>query len=73
VLVPEEILTHRANWPGQATQDLIRADMTYFELPGGGSVFSVGAITFCGSLLCNGADNNISKLLENVLKGFLEG
>ncbi len=47
--------------------------MTYFELPGGGAVFSVGSITFCGSLLSNGADNNISKLLENVLKGFLEG
>ncbi len=73
VLVPEEILTHRVNWPGEATQDLIRADMTYFELPGGGAVFSVGSITFCGSLLSNGADNNISKLLENVLKGFLKG
>lgn len=71
VLVPEEILTHTANWSGEATEDLIRADMTYFELPGGGAVFSTGSITFCGSLLCNGGDNNISKLLENVLKGFL--
>ncbi len=73
VLVPEEILTHKANWPGEATQDLIRADMTYLELPEGGAVFSVGSITFCGSLLSNGCDNDISKVLENVLKGFLEG
>ena len=73
VLVPEEILTHKANWPDQPAEDLIRADMTYFELPGGGTVFSVGSITFCGSLLSSGGDNNISKLLENVLKGFLAG
>ena len=72
VLVPEEILTHRANWPGEAAEDLIRADMTYVELPGGGAVFSVGSITFCGSLLCNRAENNISRLLENVLKRFLK-
>ena len=72
VLVPEEILTHTANWPGEPARDLIRADMTYLEMPSGGAVFSTGSITFCGSLLSGGADNNISKLLENVLKGFLK-
>ncbi len=71
VLVPEEHLTHITNWPGQPLQDLLRADMVYFETPGGGAVFSTGSITFCGSLPHNNFDNDISKLLENVVQRFL--
>ena len=41
--------------------------MVYFETSGGGSVFSVGSITFCGSLPWNNFDNNVSRLLFNVL------
>lgn len=51
--------------------ELIRADMTYFENRSGGAVFSVGSITFCGSLFDSGYDNNISRLLGNVLNRFL--
>lgn len=72
VLVPEEHLTHITNWPGQPLQELLRADMVYFERPNGGAVFSTGSITFCGSLPHNNFDNNISKLLENVLRRFLK-
>ena len=71
VLVPEELLTHLTTWPMQPIDELIRADMIYFEVPGGGEVFSVGSITFCGSLPWNGGDNNISRLIENVLGRFL--
>ncbi len=71
VLVPEEQLTHLTNWPGKPVEDLLRADMVYFELPGGGRVFSTGSITFCGSLLHNYADNNISRIVVNVLNRFL--
>ena len=71
VLVPEEHLTHITNWPNEPVQDLLRADMVYFEVPGGGAVFATGSITFCGSLPCNGFDNNISTLLGNVLNRFL--
>ena len=71
VLVPEEILTHKATWPGAAPQELLRADMVYFETPGGGAVFSVGSITFCGSLLHRGGENDISRILENVVRRFL--
>jgi N,N-dimethylformamidase len=49
---------------------LIRSDMVYFETPGGGAVFAVGSITFCGSLLHNNCDNNISKIINNVLTRF---
>ena len=68
VLVPEEQLTHLTNLPGEPTASLLRADMVYFEVAGGGSVFSVGSITFCGSLPWNGFDNDISTLLENVVR-----
>ncbi|MGH1483530.1 MAG: N,N-dimethylformamidase beta subunit family domain-containing protein [Geminicoccales bacterium] len=71
VLVPEEVLTHITNWPNEPEEKLLRADMVYFELPGGGAVFSTGSITFCGSLPCNDFDNNVSKLLGNVLNRFL--
>ncbi|TQV83126.1 N,N-dimethylformamidase beta subunit family domain-containing protein [Denitrobaculum tricleocarpae] len=72
VLVPEEQLTHITNWPGEPVEHLLRADMTYFELPGGGAVFSTGSITFCGSLPHNNFENNISRLLENVIRHFLK-
>lgn len=72
ILVPEEQLTHITNWPRQPVPELLRADMAYFEVPGGGKVFSVGSITYCGSLSHNGYDNNIARLTGNVLRRFLE-
>ena len=71
VLVPEEQLTHLTNWPGRPVEELLRADMVYFEVPSGGRVFSTGSITFCGSLLPNDGDNNISRIVANVLNRFL--
>ena len=72
VLVPEELLTHLTTWAFKPIDQLIRADMIYFDVPGGGAVFSTGSITFCGSLPWNGGDNNISRLIENVLGRFLK-
>jgi N,N-dimethylformamidase len=72
VLVPEEVLTHLVTWPGEPANDLIRADMTYFETPAGGAVFSTGSITFCGSLVSNRFDNDVSRLLNNVVQRFLD-
>ncbi len=72
MVVPEEILSHVATVTGESHEELIRADMSYFETPSGGAVFSTGSITFCGSLPSNGFDNNISRLLLNVVKRFLE-
>ena len=70
VLVHEEQLTHMATWPGEPPQKLIRADMTFFEAPNNGAVFATGSITFCGSLPTNNFENNISRLLKNVLDRF---
>ncbi len=63
VLVPEELLTHLTTWAMKPIDELIRADMVYFDVPGGGAVFSVSSITFCGSLPWNGDDNNISQVV----------
>ena len=72
VLVPEEHLTHIVTWPGEPAEKLIRADLTFFETPKGGAVFSTGSITFCGSLPGNGFDNDVSRLLGNVFDRFLD-
>jgi N,N-dimethylformamidase len=51
---------------------LVHADMTFFELDGGGAVFSTGSIAWAGSLPVNGFDNNVATIMRNVLKRFLE-
>jgi len=73
VLVPEEQLTHITTIAGRPHRDLIHADLTFFETAGGkGAVFSTGSITFCGSLPHNGYDNDVSRLMKNVLDRFLD-
>ncbi len=66
MLVPEEQLTHLTNMSGGLEDNVRRADMVYFDVEGGGNVFSTGSITFCGSLPWKNYDNNISRLLANV-------
>lgn len=46
--VYEDMLTHVSCTTGGSPEDLIRADMAYFETANGGAVFSTGSITFCG-------------------------
>ncbi len=70
VVVPEELLSHISTVNGERPSRLLRADMTYAELPGGGAIFAVGSITFCGSLSHNGYDNNVSRILKNVIDRF---
>ena len=72
VLVPEEILSHIATRSGKPVSELIRSDIVIFETTKGGCVFSVGSITYCGSLPWNNFDNNISRMTANVLNRFLE-
>ena len=72
VLVPEEILSHVATRSGKPVSELIRSDIVIFETAKGGCVFSVGSITYCGSLPWNNFDNNISRMTANVLNRFLE-
>jgi N,N-dimethylformamidase len=59
---------------GERPRDRQRGEIVYFTVPGGGAVFSVGSITFCGSLW-NGTAfaGPVSRLLGNVVRGFLAG
>lgn len=50
----------------------VRADMVFFELPGGGAVFSTGSISFAGSLAHHGYDNDIARITSNVVQRFLD-
>lgn len=77
VLVHEDQLTHVDTYPrvkqtaGKRPEPLIRADLVYFPTSDGGAVFSVGSITFCGSLPVDGGTNNIARMTENVIRRFL--
>ncbi|MDT8344052.1 MAG: N,N-dimethylformamidase large subunit [Thermohalobaculum sp.] len=72
VLVHEEQLTHLVTLPGEPARDLIRAEIVFYETPAGGAVFATGSITFCGSLPHNGFDNPVSRMMENVVRRFLD-
>ncbi|MEQ8659570.1 MAG: LamG domain-containing protein, partial [Gammaproteobacteria bacterium] len=70
ILVTEELLYAYQGLTG--TQDYrIRADMVYFTAPNDGAVFSTGSIAFGQALPVNGFDNNVAKLLANVVTTFM--
>ncbi len=49
----------------------VRCDITFFETPGGGGVFSTGSIVWRACISYNGYDNNVSRMTENVLRRFV--
>jgi N,N-dimethylformamidase len=53
-------------WPA------VRADIVFFEMPGGGAVFSTGSIAYIGSLPYNNYANNIARLTGNVVRRFID-
>lgn len=65
--VNEERLDHE--WPGPR-QALIRSDMTFFETPCGGGVFSVGSMAFVGALPIDAYGNTAARLVCNVIRRF---
>ncbi|MGY8996255.1 MAG: N,N-dimethylformamidase beta subunit family domain-containing protein, partial [Alphaproteobacteria bacterium] len=71
MMVPDEIGLNHSALGGDQNPN-VRADMTFFETPGGGAVFSVGSIAWPGSLPHNGYDNNVSQICENVLRRFVD-
>ena len=70
-LVNEEMNVSFAGADGRFSP-AVRADMVFYEHPGGGAVFSTGSISYVGSLSHKGYANNISRLTLNVLKRFLD-
>ena len=62
----------RGYYGGGDENPMIRADMIYYKTPNGGAVWAPGSLAWCGSLSWNNYDNNCSRLMENVIRGFLE-
>ena len=58
---------------GGSINPLVKADMVYLPYPRRGAVFSVGSISWCGSLSYNGYDNTVSRVTDNVLRRFSSG
>jgi N,N-dimethylformamidase len=55
-----------------STNDRVRADMVLLPTANGGAVFSVGSMTWVGSLSHNGYENSVSRVTRNVLERFLD-
>ena len=68
-LVAEEVRVAHGMTDGLLAPE-IRADMVFFETPGGGAVFSTGSIAYAGALGYNGFDNPVARLTWNVLRRF---
>ena len=72
VLVTEELLYAYAGLTGSYDYR-IRADMTYFTAPNGGAVFAAGSIAFGQALPAKNFQNNVSRVLANVVDAFIKG
>jgi len=70
-LVSEEVRVPHGGTDAVANP-AIRADITFFETPAGGAVFSTGSIAYAGALPVDGFDNNIARLTGNVLRRFMD-
>lgn len=69
--VIEELQVNRPGQGGRECAD-VRADLTYFETPEGGAVFSTGSINWVASLSHEGYANPVARITDNVLKRFLD-
>jgi len=70
-VTPEELISAQPGTDG-IEHPKVRADVTYFETPNGGAVFSTGSITWASSLAHDGYDNNVARITGNVLKRFID-
>jgi N,N-dimethylformamidase len=55
---------------GGSQNPLVRCDMVYFTTPKGGAVFSASSIAWGSALPWNNFDNDISRIMKNVLDAF---
>ncbi len=70
--VNEEIHFRVRGYYGGGTENpQVRADMIYYKTPNDGALFAPGSLSWCGSLSHNNYNNNVSRILENAIRGFL--
>jgi N,N-dimethylformamidase len=69
----EELLELDGPTPTGGTVDPeVRSDIVLFSCGEGGAVFSVGSISWCGSLSFADYDGPVSRITENVLRRFVD-
>jgi N,N-dimethylformamidase len=74
----EEMMISKEDMPaanymiGAPDNPLCRADMVWFELPSGGTVFSTGSIAWAAALPHRGFDNPVARITENAFRGALD-
>lgn len=68
---PEEVRTINRGLAGDQNAQ-VRADLIYMPTEHGGSVFTTGSIAWICTLSCHRYDNNVSRLMANVLTRFLK-
>ncbi len=56
--------------PSRQEESVVRSDLVYIPIAGGGAVFSVGSMAWAGALSYGGYRNAVSKITENVLRAF---
>jgi N,N-dimethylformamidase len=64
------LLEDRISWRSDRQPGEPRADLVYLENAAGGAVFSVGSMSWLGSLSHARYDNNVSRITANVLHRF---
>jgi N,N-dimethylformamidase len=67
-----EDLSFTAPGQGGTEQPLVRSDIVVVPYQSGGLVFSVGAITWLGSLARNGYQNDVARMTCNVLERLVQ-
>lgn len=71
LMTPEDMLDPVPGLGGSEA-GIIRAEMTFFESPAGGAVFSTGSIAWAGAMAHAGYENDVARLTANVLRRFLD-
>jgi N,N-dimethylformamidase len=69
-LVQEEVFFMHPGMGG-TQHPMVRADMVYFTTPKDGAVFSASSIAWGSALPCNGFDNDVSRIMKNVVDAFM--
>ena len=71
LMTPED-MNDPAPGLGGTEAEIIRAEMVFFETPGGGAVFSTGSIAWSGSLSHADYNNDVARISINVLNRFID-
>lgn len=57
---------------GGTQHPLVRADIVFFDTAHNGAVFSASSIAWASALPCRGFDNDISRIMKNVVDAFIQ-